>query len=78
MEYESASKNIFLFLSELGEGAQFTGNSIVSVAYGHRLGALRLLRRLREQGQIDYKVVNRNRSIYKLTSVKTPKKELMK
>ena len=75
MQFQSSTQNIFEFLSLIGEGARFLGNSIVSVAYGHRLGALRLLRKLRQDGKIDYICVDQQKSIYKLTFIKKQRKD---
>ena len=67
----NSTRNIFEFLQLLGENAKFSGDNIVSVAYDHRLGALRLLRKLRQDGKIDYKCIDQQESIYKLTYIKT-------
>ena len=75
MQFQSSTQNIFEFLSLLGEGSKFSGNSIVSVAYGHRLGALRLLRKLRQDGKIDYICIDQPKSIYKLIYIKKQKEE---
>ena len=68
--FKSATHNIYLYLRAIGPGAQFRGTDIVQMAYGHSLSALRLLRKLRARGIINYKCIDQNRSIYRLTWIK--------
>ncbi len=66
----SAKNSILLYLEAIGPNAQFNGIDIVKVAYGHTLSAMRTLRRLREEGLINYKCIDMRKSMYKLISVR--------
>ena len=69
--YKSRAKlNILNYLRAIGPGGTFKGMDIVNVAYWHTLSALRMLRKLRGDGVIDYQCIDRKRSVYRLIDVR--------